>query len=170
MRPSVRRRSRWRQITGWVTAYALALYALLAAAILPHMASGSLGDEASAFTLCVTDLSGSAPPSDETPASIDCEFHCTLARGSLTLAAGPASAIVIEYETGSIPSGRRKPSPKSHPIHSRATTRTSARRVNYARLRSRVRPFMRLQPRRLSHAHSNWARGPVGPRGGACLS
>ena len=85
MRPSVRRQSRWRQVTGWVAAYALALYALLAASVLPHFASGSLGDEASAFTLCVTDLTGSTPASDGTPASIDCEFHCTLARGSLTL-------------------------------------------------------------------------------------
>jgi hypothetical protein len=102
VRPSVRSQSRWRQVTGWVAAYAVALYALLAASIFPHIASGTVGDEASALTLCVSDLSGSVPGPDGTPANIDCDFHCTMARGVGMVFAGPASAILIEFEIPSI--------------------------------------------------------------------
>ena len=73
------RRALWRQLVGWVAAYALALNAFIAASLLPHIASTAIGDEASIFVLCADDSGGSMPGLPG--GAHDCDAHCTLARG-----------------------------------------------------------------------------------------
>src|SRR5882757_1982680 len=97
-------RARWRQFTGWVAAYALALHMLLAAAVFPRdLVRG--GVDASSFTLCLTHAGGTAPTSDGIPAgAADCDLHCTLARSivSALLLAPNTASVGIAFDTISI--------------------------------------------------------------------
>jgi hypothetical protein len=100
-------RALWRQLVGWVAAYALVLHAFLAALAPLHIAGHGIGDEASGFELCASDTHSSMPTPGDTPAGTqDCDSHCTLARGPgalLVVALDLASASIIEFVTVSLP-------------------------------------------------------------------
>jgi hypothetical protein len=68
----------------------------------PH--HGNTG-AASSFILCITDDGNSAPPADGgSGGTVDCDFHCTLARSlsaNLVLALG-AIAVDVEFDIAAI--------------------------------------------------------------------
>jgi len=97
----------WRQLAGWVAAYVLVLHAFVAALAPPHIAGHGIGDEASGFIFCASDVGDSVPAPGDIPAGAqDCDAHCTLARGPGALLVRPldlASASIIEFVTVSSP-------------------------------------------------------------------
>jgi hypothetical protein len=95
----------WRQLAGWIAAYALVLHAFLAALAPVHNASHAFGDEA--YVFCANDAGSSIPAPGGIPAGTDdCDSQCTLAQGPGALfvrALDFASASIIEFETASVP-------------------------------------------------------------------
>jgi hypothetical protein len=99
-------RALWRQLAGWVAAYALVLHSFVAALAPPHIAVHGIGDEAG-FIFCASDAGSSVPAPGDTPAGAqDCDAHCTLARGPgalFVLSLDLASASIVEFVTVSVP-------------------------------------------------------------------
>jgi len=82
---SANRYALWRQLAGWVAAYVLVLHAFVAALAPPHIAGHGIGDEASGFIFCASDVGDSVPAQRLTDAT---DALAGLARGLREISRG----------------------------------------------------------------------------------